>query len=216
MDIILIGSGGCMRELAWQMFEQNRVEEKWQIIGYVDKERPVNGCGISVGKKIIPYLGNDDYFNLIKNDVNVVISVGKSRDRRRIANKLLKYPHLQFPNIIINNTYVCEDVKLGRGCIISMDCKISTNVVFGDFVFLNMGSMVCHDGKIEDFVSLSPDVKLAGAVSIGKNTDVGMGTKVIQDVHLGSDVIVGAGCVIVKDIESACTVVGVPAKKIRG
>ena len=36
-EIILVGAGGCMRELAWQIMESNRIEEKWKIVGYVDR-----------------------------------------------------------------------------------------------------------------------------------------------------------------------------------
>ena len=34
-DIILVGSGGCMREIVWQMQEQNKSTENWNILGYV-------------------------------------------------------------------------------------------------------------------------------------------------------------------------------------
>ena len=35
-DIILVGSGGCMREIVWQIQEQNKSAENWNILGYVD------------------------------------------------------------------------------------------------------------------------------------------------------------------------------------
>ena len=42
-----------------------------------------------------------------------------------------------------------------------------------------------------------------------------MGTVVIQGKTIGHNVVTGAGSVIVTDIMPDCTVVGVPAKKIR-
>lgn len=39
-DIILVGSGGCMREIVWQMQEQNKSTENWNILGYVDRMPP--------------------------------------------------------------------------------------------------------------------------------------------------------------------------------
>ena len=51
-QIILAGSGGCMRELAWQMPD-------WQISGYVDVTPPEHP--VTVGDRTIPYLGNDDF-----------------------------------------------------------------------------------------------------------------------------------------------------------
>ena len=84
-----------------------------------------------------------------------------------------------------------------------------------DFVFLNIGAMVCHDGRLGDFVTLAPDVKLAGAVHIGRHCDIGLGTKVIQGITIADHVRTGAGAVVVRDVEEAGTVVGVPARKIK-
>lgn len=214
-DIILVGSGGCMREIVWQIQEQNKKKMLWNIVGYVDNEYPKNGIGINVGKQVIHYLGNDEFLLQKREKTKVGICVGNPMLRMRIANRLKNNSKIQFPNIILGNASVCEDVKLEEGCIISIDSKISTNVHVGSFVFMNISSMVCHDGRIDSFVTLGPDVKLAGNVSIGKGCDIGMGSKIIQGIHIGENVIAGAGSVIVDDIENNCTVVGVPARKIK-
>lgn len=216
-DIILIGSGGCMRELLWQMEEQNRNSMIWNVLGYVDV-KPQNDKGafdIFAGNTSCPYLGDDDYLLSMQQVINVVISVGEPRLRKRIAEKLMKNPNLKFPNLVMGDARVCPDIKMGQGCIISMGSRVSTNVMFGNFVFLNMGTMVCHDGEIGDFSTLSPEVKLAGQVTIGKECDLGLGTKVIQGIHIGNRVVTGAGSVVVRDVGDDCTVVGVPAKPLK-
>lgn len=215
-DIILVGSGGCMREIAWQIQEINKKKRIWNIIGYVDYEQPKNGLGVIVGNQLIPYLGNDEFLLQKQECVNVAICVGTSALRKKIAEKLQKNLNLQFPYLIFSNTRVCEDVQMGKGCIISMDARLSTNVQLEDFVFMNIGSMVCHDGRIGNFVTLSPDVKIAGNVKIRSGCDIGMGAKVIQGIQIGENVVVGAGSVVIRDIEDNCTVVGNPARKIRG
>lgn len=217
MEVVLIGSGGCMRELAWQMMEYDIVQEKWDIVGYIDINRPIDGHGVSVGGRCIPYLGDDSYFEKLREPVNVVASIGSSKERKRIVKKLKKNPLVKFPNVVLSNVHISEDsnfFKYAEGGIISMDCRISTNVRMGDFVFMNIGSMICHDGIIGEFVTLGPDVKLAGNVKVGKNTDIGIAAKVIQGVHIGEDVIIGAGSVVIKNVESGCRVAGVPGKEI--
>lgn len=37
-DLVLIGSGGCMRELIWQIEELNAEGHVWNVVGYVDKQ----------------------------------------------------------------------------------------------------------------------------------------------------------------------------------
>ena len=94
-----------------------------------------------------------------------------------------------------------------------MDARISTNVALGDFVFLNMGSGICHDGKIGNYVTLSPDVRLAGNVTVEEGCDIGMGAKIIQGRHIGANAVIGAGSVVITDIAAGCMAAGAPAKE---
>ena len=213
--IVLTGAGGCMRELIWQIQELNKVCPTWQIDGYVDIRVPENGKLCMVGKETIPYLGMDDYLLAQEEPINVAVCAGSPALRKKIVMKLKENKNIQFPSLILGDTRICEDVKMGEGCIISMDCRISANVVLGNFVFMNTGSKICHDGDIGDFVTLSPDVTLAGAVKVESESDIGLGANVIQGVTIGASAVIGAGSVVVRDIESSCTAVGVPAKKIK-
>ena len=215
MKVVLIGSGGCMRELAWQMLEQNSIEKtEWEILGFVDKEKPENK--VFTNRQELPYLGNDDYLLSLTKPTNVVMTVGSPKLRKKITDKLSQNPNILFPNIILGNVSLCGDLKIGRGCVISKNTNISTNVTIGDFVFINMEALICHDCNIGNYVTISPSVKIAGAVKIGNNTDVGLGTQIIQGIEVGSDVVLGAGSVVVKKVENNCTAVGIPAKKIKG
>lgn len=208
--LILTGSGGCMRELLWQIEELNRIRNTWEVLGYVDISDQ-NG-DVHVGGRVYPYLGTDQFLLDKTEDTNVVICVGSSFLRKKIAEKLMANPYLKFPNLILSDTRICPDVKMGQGNVISMDCRISTNVRMGDFVFMNIGSVVCHDGHLGDYVTLSPDTRLAGAVTVGEESELGMGTRVIQGIEIGSRVITGAGSVVVRDLPDECMAMGVPAK----
>ena len=53
------------------------------------------------------------------------------------------------------------------------------------------------------------------APTLGDNVEVCCGAKIIGNVHIGNNVLIGANSVIVKDIPSNCVVAGVPAKIIR-
>lgn len=50
---------------------------------------------------------------------------------------------------------------------------------------------------------------------IGDNVSLGCNVTIIGGVHIGNNVTVGAGSVVVKDIPDNCIVAGNPAKVIR-
>lgn len=215
-DLVLVGSGGCMRELVWQLQELNKRSIMWNVIGYVDNKPSDYDGTVSVGGQRLNYLGNDNFLLNKLEETNVAICVGSPALRKKIAEKIANNPKIQFPNLILGDTKICEDAKLGKGCIVSMDVRISTNVAVGDFVFFNTGSMVCHDGCIGNYVTLGPDVKLAGTVTVGMNCELGIGTKVIQGVCIGNNITTGAGTVVIRNIYDEGTYVGVPAYQLGG
>lgn len=57
-------------------------------------------------------------------------------------------------------------------------------------------------------------VTLKGKVLLGHHVDLGAGAKILGPVVIGNNVKVGANSVVTKDVESNCTVVGIPAKKL--
>lgn len=213
-DIILVGAGGCMRELVCQMQGQDKRKMAWKILGYVENAHTAHGKSIVVGDVVLPYLGDDAYLLKKKTKTNVAICIGSPLLRREIAQKLMENPKICFPNMILGGAQVCGDVRMGQGCVVSADVRISTNVKLGDFVFLNIGSKICHDGEVGDFSTLSPDVTLAGNVRVGAVCDLGLGTKVIQGIRIGGGGVTGAGSVVVADVVENTVVAGVPARKM--
>jgi acetyltransferase-like isoleucine patch superfamily enzyme len=55
---------------------------------------------------------------------------------------------------------------------------------------------------------------LAGAVSVGDRSWIGIGACARQLVSIGSDVVVGAGAVVVHSISDSFTVVGNPSRPL--
>ncbi|MNN96624.1 putative acetyltransferase EpsM [compost metagenome] len=63
-------------------------------------------------------------------------------------------------------------------------------------------------------VHVSPGARLAGAVTVGDGSWIGIGACVRQVLSIGSNVMVGAGAAVICDISDNMTVAGVPARAI--
>ncbi|MCR4955288.1 MAG: acetyltransferase [Lachnospiraceae bacterium] len=210
-NLVLVGAGGCMRELLWQITEYNKKKQTWRIIGYIDQAEDLNLETIGH----CPYLGDDDYLISRKEEVNVAICIADPQKRAHLVEMYSKNPKIKFPNIVLGDTCIAKDVNLGQGIIISRGCTVSTNVHIGDFTFLNMGSMICHDGMIGSFTTFGPRATVAGNVKIGDGCYIGISSTVIQGIEIGDGVTVGGGAMVVNDIPEKITVVGVPAKPMK-
>ena len=211
-DLILVGSGGCMRELLFQIEELNKETPTWNVLGFVDEYYNEQDKNMKRVEKKCPFLGGDEILLQTDKSTNVAICVGEPALRKKIKMKLQQNSNLVFPNLILSKVSIAEDTVMGKGCIISQGCTLSTGVHLGDFVFLNMEACVCHEGVIGDFSTLSPRASMAGNVRVGAEAELGMASTVIQGVTIGERAVIGAGAVVVKDVKAGSTVVGVPAR----
>lgn len=54
-----------------------------------------------------------------------------------------------------------------------------------------------------------------GRPTIGNNVTISCGASILGGVHIGSNVNIGAGCIVTKSIPDNCTVIGNPAIIVR-
>ena len=115
------------------------------------------------------------------------------------------------PSVIIGD----EHVAIGKGCIICAGSFITCNIDIKDFVILNLMCTVGHDTVINSYASFMPSVNISGEVVIHESVYVGTGAKIINQLEIGMQTIVGAGAVVSKSLPEKCTAVGIPAKPIK-
>ena len=95
------------------------------------------------------------------------------------------------------------------GAVINCKSKIGKGVI------LNTGCTVDHENIIGDYVHLSSwTVRTSGQVVIQKETWLGTGSIVINNIEICEGCTVGAGCVVISHLSQPGTYVGVPAKLI--
>lgn len=206
-NLILIGSGGCMRELLYQIQNLNKIHPSWNVLGFVDREpAEVRGCC---------YLGDDDWLLNYNKEAAVCISVQEPDLRRRLFLLYGQNPKLSFPVIRMRHTEVADSTTVGKGTILCEHVKLTNDGTIGSFGFFNIGAQVHHEAKIEDYVTIAPNATVAGNVTVENGSYIGMGANVIQGIHIGSNSVIGAGAAVVQDIPENVVAAGVPAKVIK-
>lgn len=106
---------------------------------------------------------------------------------------------------------------MGQHCSIIYDTYIDTPslVSLGDNVRLASCTILTHDGVINMLERAYGDrLDAVSPVSIGNNVFVGRSATILRGVTIGDNVVVAAGSVVSRDLESGYVYGGVPAKKI--
>lgn len=92
----------------------------------------------------------------------------------------------------------------------------------GLFIDHGMGVVIGETAEVGDNVTLYHGVTLGGTgkdtgkrhPTVGNNVTIGSGAKILGPILIGDGVKVGANSVVLRDIPSNCTAVGIPAKII--
>ena len=211
-DIVIMGTGGCARELQWLLEDNNTAasqSEKWNIVGFIE-------CSPSKGAAVngIPVYSDEWLVN--QEHIAVACGLGGAALRKRVVEKLIaQNAVLEFPTLISRRAVVSERVEIGKGCIICAGAVVTCDITMGDFVIVNMGSIITHDAVIGDFTQINLSCSLSGGVKIGACVQIGTGVKMIPQVSVGDGAVLGAGAVVIRDIPAGCTAVGCPTKVIR-
>lgn len=207
-DIVIIGAGGVGRETAWIIEQINMRKPTWNIIGFVDDNEEIWNSEIN-GYKVI---GNLSYLNNLENKPYVIIAIANYKVKKSIVNKL--EDRFQFATIIHPDVYLNRTIEIGKGSIVYPGVIMTTNIIIGNHVIVSPKCGIGHDSVIKDYVSLLWNVNVSGFDVIEEGVFIGSGATIIQGKSIGKEAIIGAGAVVITDIENNSTNVGVPSFKI--
>lgn len=208
-DLYIIGAGGFGREVAWLVERINEVNPTWNLKGFIDDNESLWGNK----EDDYPILGGCEYLKTL-GEVYAVCAVGFAKVRKTVIEKLNGSP-VKFASIIDPSVLMSKRVEVGEGTIICAGTIITVDIRIGNHVIINLDCTIGHDVDIEDFVTIYPSVNVSGNVLIGQCTELGTGTQIIQGKRITANSIVGAGAVVVKNIDEPGTYVGSPVKKIK-
>lgn len=209
-EVTIIGAGGCGREVADIIEAMNVDQPRYTVLGYI-----VEAKYAIVGKMIndLPVIGDFEWFEKHP-QVQTICAAGMPEIRHRLVAKAEK-AGAKFFNAIHPSVILSRWITISEGVVIASGTTVTNRVNIGRHVHINNGCTVNHDDSLDDYVTLSPGVHLAGNVVLEKGAYMGIGSIVIQQKTIGRWSIVGAGSTILEDVPPNTTVVGVPGKVIK-
>ncbi len=142
---------------------------------------------------------------------SVAIGIGDNALRDLIYRRALA-AGFHLPVIVHPSAAVSRFAKLAPACVVFAQAAVNPGASLGHACIVNTGATVDHDCEIAEAVHLSPGAHLAGCVRIGARAWIGVGASIRPGIAIGAGATVGAGSVVVKDVDAASVVYGVPAK----
>lgn len=203
MQLAIIGAGGHGRELASIARAQHG--ESIEISFWDDNlEKGDHPFGEVRGR--IDELSDASASHLL-------IGVGDPATRASMANRY-EVSGLIPLTAIHPSAQVGERCAIGAGSVLGPGSVVTCDTVIGAHTHIHANVVISHDCELEDFVVVTPGVSIAGDVTIRELSWIGVGSTINRGLEIGRAALVGAGAVVINDVEAADVVAGVPARSL--
>lgn len=200
--IIVIGTGFFSDEVTDLLSMDGRYEVLAYIEG-IDREKCLEQ---KFGK---PIIWIDDIDSLDRSH-QCICAIGSPK-RKGIISRFCENG-FSFITLIHSSAQVFPSAVVGEGSIVGAGSVIAARATVGKQVIINRGCLIGHHSRIDDYVTTSPGVNIAGKVTVGEGTSIGMGAIVHDGIHIGKKSVIGSGSLITRDVPDSVQVMGTPAR----
>lgn len=145
---------------------------------------------------------------------DVVVAIGNNEIRKQKI-QLLQQNSFNLITLIHPTAVISPYAAIASGNVVFAGAIINAFAKVGVGCIINTSAVVEHDCTIDNFTHICPNVALAGGVSVGTKSWVGIGSQVKQLIKIGDNCLIGAGSTVVKNIPDNVTAFGSPAVVIK-
>ncbi len=209
-DIIIYGAGSVGKLTEQIISDINKDKKQFNILGFLDDDKSKHNASVFDYK----IFGDIEWLKT-NNKVNVVFGFSSPSQKLNLIERLKEINHTKFVQLIHPKAWVSKRVEIGKGSIIYPGTHIDVDVKIGDFVLLNKLCSIGHDSILKNYSTISPGVNIGGFNYIEEGVDFGINACSIQNIKIGKWSTIGAGSVIIKNVEDRAVIVGNPGKVIK-
>jgi len=141
---------------------------------------------------------------------DVVVAIGNNEIRQKKI-QLLQKNNFNIITLTHPNAVISPYASLASGTVVLAGAVVNAFAKIGVGCIINTSAVVEHDCSIDDFSHICPNAALAGGVSVGVKSWVGIGCQVKQLITIGDNCIIGAGSTVINNIPNNTIAYGSPA-----
>lgn len=206
-DIFIIGAG-TYGEAMYELAEHTG----YTIAGFFDEDER------KIGQSVMDSLVVGKFSTLPTKYMKgrkFIVAIGDNEIRTNLMEFINSHGG-DTPTLIHSSAIISPTAQIGKGVYIQANATIWTKVVIGDYCIISPGVVIAHHTKVCNGCLISTLSGVGASINIGHKVFIGMGSTIVTGVtYLGENTTIGAGAVVLKDVDKNSVYAGVPAKKIK-
>lgn len=209
-NIVIVGSSGHAKVVI-DIVEQ---AGRYRIAGLIDSFRTAGeqtlGYAVLGAERDLPQLVDKHGIG------GALVAIGDNHARESVTASLASLvPGLPHVSAVHPAARVGKASTIGAGTVVMAGAVINPCCSIGEGCIVNTNASLDHDGVMDDFSSLAPGVVTGGNCRIGRGAAIGLGAMLRHRIAVGEHSVVGAGAVVLHDVEPYTVAYGNPARRIR-
>lgn len=206
--LYIIGARGCGRE-TFGLFKKCKTNlSDVECVGFLDDNKDALK-GFEGYPPIVSSV--EDY--VPKEDDAFICALGDPKWVKHYTS-IIESKGGKFISLISPQASIGQNSVVGDGCIINHLAIISSDVRIGKHVYVGVFSNFGHDVVIDDCCHIGAYTFLGGGVHLNDCVTAHPRVNVLPHKTVGENAILGASCVVIRNVPANTTVFGIPAKKM--
>jgi sugar O-acyltransferase (sialic acid O-acetyltransferase NeuD family) len=203
--LLIVGAGGQAKVV----IEALRADNNHREVMLVDEDERkcglmVSGCKVTAGLASALSVASEFH-----------VTVGSNVVRERISMYLMRQGLPNYLSIFHTRAYLSSSASIDDGVFVAAQAIVGPDTRIERGCIINHGAVVDHDCVVAEFSHIAPNATLGGNVKVGRRALIGAGANILPGVTVGDDCVVGAGSVVLNDLDQGGVYVGVPARKYK-
>ena len=172
----------------------------WRVLGFAADDVVAGEALQRLQRSGQRVLGTVDVVAEAHPGCHVVVAIGDPLARADVTARAQRAGLVLAPALVHPSASVGFDVLTAPGVVIQAGSHLTTNVLVGTGVQLNLSCVIGHDVELRDHATLGPGCCVAGGAVVGHGARLGVGVSVAPGVVVGAHARIGAGVVVVDHV----------------
>lgn len=204
-NLLIIGASGFGRDIYNMATECIGYQKEYIIKGFLDDNK---NALASFGN--YPPIVNSIKDYIVEKDDVFICALGDVKTKKNIIHLILDKGG-KFISLIHPTANVDPSAKIGIGCIILQNAFIGAGSIIGDFILIQVSTVIGHDVKVGNFSRIDCLAVCTGGAIIEDEVTIHTAAVINQQVIVGKGSCVGAGSFAIRRVKENSTVFGNPA-----
>lgn len=209
-NLLIIGASGFGRDIYNLAIECKGYLCDYKIKGFLDDNKDALKGYESTYPLIVGTVNNYE----IENEDVFICALGDVQTKKKCVQILTKKGG-KFISLIHPSAHVDINAKVGKGCVVLQNAVLGSGSIIGDFVLIQISTIIGHDSKIGNYSRIDCHAVCVGGVVIEDEVTIHTSAVINHKVIVGRGSIVGACSFVIRKVKENSTVYGNPAIKLK-